>query len=69
MGSLVFRVVIAAGSGTVKEGGTRVPLDIKTGDVILFGKYTSQEIKIDGEDVNPRTRVTHLSSPLLAQPA
>jgi chaperonin GroES len=42
--------VIAAGSGTVKEGGTRVPLDVKAGDVILFGKYTSQDIKVDGEE-------------------
>ena len=42
--------VIAAGSGTVREGGTRVALDVKAGDVILFGKYTSQEIKLDGEE-------------------
>ena len=42
--------VIATGSGTVSEGGTRIPLDVKTGDVILFGKYTSQEIKLDGEE-------------------
>jgi chaperonin GroES len=42
--------VIAAGSGTVKDGGTRVPLDVKAGDVILFGKYTSQEITLDGEE-------------------
>jgi chaperonin GroES len=42
--------VIAAGNGTVRDGGTRVPLDVKTGDVILFGKYTSQEIKLDGEE-------------------
>ena len=42
--------VIAAGSGTVREGGTRIPLDVKAGDVILFGKYTSQEIKLDGEE-------------------
>jgi len=42
--------VIAAGNGTVRDGGTRVPLDVKTGDVILFGKYTNQEIKLDGEE-------------------
>src|SRR4029450_13816358 len=41
---------IAAGSGTVKDGGTRVPLEVKAGDVILFGKYTSQDIKLDGEE-------------------
>ena len=42
--------VIAAGSGTVKDGGTCVPLDVKAGDVILFGKYTSQDIKVDDEE-------------------
>jgi chaperonin GroES len=42
--------VIAAGSGKVKENGKRVPLDVKKGDLILFGKYTSQEVKLDGEE-------------------
>jgi len=42
--------VVAVGSGVVKDGGKRVPLDVRTGDVILFGKYTSQEIKLEGED-------------------
>ena len=42
--------VIAVGSGTVRDGGARVPLDVKAGDVILFGKFTSPEIKLDGED-------------------
>jgi chaperonin GroES len=42
--------VIAAGTGTVRDGGKRIPLDVKTGDVILFGKYTSSEIKLDGEE-------------------
>ena len=42
--------VIAVGSGKVKENGKRVPLDVKAGDLILFGKYTSQEIKLDGEE-------------------
>ena len=41
--------VIAVGSGIVREGGPRVPLDVKAGDVIVFGKYASQEIKLDGE--------------------
>jgi chaperonin GroES len=41
--------VIAVGSGTVKEDGTRVPLDVRPGDLILFGKYASQEITLDGE--------------------
>jgi chaperonin GroES len=42
--------VVAAGNGTLKEGGMRLPLDVKAGDVILFGKYTSQDIKVDGEE-------------------
>ena len=41
--------VIAAGNGTVRDDGTRVPLDVKAGDLILFGKYASQEITLDGE--------------------
>ena len=43
--------VIAVGSGTIREDGTRVPLDVKPGDLILFGKYASQDIKLDGDDV------------------
>ena len=42
--------VIAAGAGKVKEDGTRQPLDVKEGDTILFGKYSGQEIKMDGEE-------------------
>ena len=42
--------VIAAGNGKVNDEGKRVPLDVKAGDLILFGKYTSQEVKLDGEE-------------------
>jgi chaperonin GroES len=42
--------VIAAGEGKLNDEGKRVPLDVKAGDRILFGKYTSQEIKLDGEE-------------------
>ena len=42
--------VIAVGNGKVNDDGKRVPLDVKAGDLILFGKYTSQEVKLDGED-------------------
>ena len=41
--------VIAAGDGVVRDDGAHVPLAVKTGDVILFGKYPSQEITLDGE--------------------
>ena len=40
--------VIAAGLGKYKEDGTRQPLDVKDGDTILFGKYSGQDIKVDG---------------------
>ena len=42
--------VFAVGAGKVKDDGSRQPLDVKDGDTILFGKYSGQEIKIDGED-------------------
>ena len=42
--------VIAAGNGKSKDDGTRIPLDVKAGDLILFGKYSGQEIKLDGEE-------------------
>ena len=42
--------VIAAGSGKTKDDGQRIPLDVTAGDTILFGKYSGQEIKLDGEE-------------------
>jgi chaperonin GroES len=42
--------VIAAGNGKVGDDGARVALDVKVGDQILFGKYTSHEVKLDGEE-------------------
>jgi len=42
--------VIAAGAGKVKDDGKRVALDVKAGDLILFGKYSGQEIKLDGDE-------------------
>jgi chaperonin GroES len=42
--------VIAAGDGKLNDDGKRVPLDVKAGDLILFGKYTSHEVKLDGEE-------------------
>jgi chaperonin GroES len=42
--------VIAAGAGKVRDDGTRQSPDVKAGDLILFGKYSGQEIKLDGED-------------------
>jgi chaperonin GroES len=42
--------VIAAGNGKVQDDGKRLALDVKSGDLILFGKYSGQEIKLDGEE-------------------
>ena len=43
--------VIAVGAGKLKEkGGGRIPLDVKPGDRILFGKYTGSDIKIDDQE-------------------
>jgi chaperonin GroES len=43
--------VLAIGNGKILENGTKVALDVKVGNKILFGKYSGTEIKIDGEDV------------------
>jgi chaperonin GroES len=42
--------VIAAGDGKMKEDGTKIPMELKKGDRILFAKYGGTDIKIDGED-------------------
>lgn len=42
--------VIAAGKGKIKDDGKVVPMDVKKGDLILFGKYGGQEIKLDGQE-------------------
>ena len=43
--------VIAVGPGMRNEDGALIPLDVKTGDTILFGKWSGTEIKIDGEEL------------------
>ena len=40
--------MLAVGLGKTNDKGDRVPLDVKAGDTILFGKYSGQEIKLDG---------------------
>jgi len=42
--------VIAAGTGRISHDGARVKLDVKAGDTILFGKYSGQEIKLEGTE-------------------
>ncbi|MGM4983487.1 MULTISPECIES: co-chaperone GroES [Rhizobium] len=43
--------VIAVGPGSRDENGRLIPLDVKTGDTILFGKWSGTEVKINGEDL------------------
>ncbi len=42
--------VIAVGKGKVREDGAITPLDVQAGDKVLFGKYSGQEIKLDGTE-------------------
>ena len=43
--------VVAAGSGTKGEDGKVIPLDVKKGDRVLYGKWSGTEVKVDGEDL------------------
>jgi chaperonin GroES len=42
--------VVAVGKGKIGDDGKLIPLDVKAGDKILFGKYSGTEVKIDGDD-------------------
>ena len=42
--------ILAVGDGKVTEQGTRIAMDLQPGNIILFGTYSGQDIKIDGED-------------------
>ena len=42
--------VIAVGNGKVSDDGKKIPLDVKAGDKILFGKYSGSEVKIDDKE-------------------
>ena len=44
-------LVVAVGSGKVLKGGKVVPLDVKEGDKVLFGKYSGTEVKVDGQEL------------------
>ena len=43
--------ILAVGSGARQEDGTVVPLDVKAGDRVLFGKWSGTEVKVEGEDL------------------
>jgi len=42
--------VTAVGPGKMDDNGNRLPMDVKVGDVVLYGKYSGTDIKIDGQD-------------------
>ncbi|HOW50702.1 MAG TPA: co-chaperone GroES [bacterium] len=42
--------VVAVGSGKLLDNGKREPLDVKVGDVVMFGKYSGNDVKVDGEE-------------------
>ena len=44
-------IVVAVGNGAIGDDNERVPLDVKKGDRVLFGKWSGTEVKIDGEDL------------------
>ena len=44
-------LIIAAGSGARREDGSIMPLDVKAGDQVLFGKWSGTEVTVDGEDL------------------
>ena len=43
--------VVAVGNGKLLESGDVRPLDVKVGDIILFGKYSGTEVSVDGEEL------------------
>ena len=48
---VVEGLVVAVGSGKSFKNGKVVPLDVKAGDKVLFGKYSGTEVKVDGEEL------------------
>ncbi len=44
--------ILAVGPGSLDEKGERIPLDVKVGDHVLFGKWSGTETKIDGEELS-----------------
>lgn len=42
--------IVAAGKGRTTEDGKKIPLEVKVGDKVLFGKYSGTELKLDGEE-------------------
>ncbi|MCU0643172.1 MAG: co-chaperone GroES [bacterium] len=43
--------IIAAGPGKVSDSGEKIPMEVKVGDIVLYGKYSGTEVTIDNEDL------------------
>lgn len=43
------RAIVAVGAGKVNDKGERIPMDVKVGDVVIYGKFGGNEVKVDGE--------------------
>ena len=41
--------IVAVGAGKVNDKGERIPMDVKVGDVVIYGKFGGNEVKVDGE--------------------
>ena len=52
--------VIAVGAGKLDDKGERIPIDVKVGDAVIYGKYGGNEVKVDGEDYLLHARLRHL---------
>ena len=61
--------VIAAGPGARDEDGKRIPMDVKAGDRILFGKWSGSEVKIDGDEllIMKESDILGVLDPIVAQ--
>jgi chaperonin GroES len=61
--------VVAAGPGGRDEDGKRIPMDVKAGDRILFGKWSGSEVKIDGEEllIMKESDILGLLDPVIVQ--
>ena len=42
--------IIAVGPGKVSDSGQKIPMTVKKGDIVLYGKYSGTEVTVDGED-------------------
>ncbi len=42
--------IVAAGPGRLDDSGKRVAMEVKVGDIVMYGKYSGTEIKVDGDD-------------------